>query len=290
MKNNIKILLVGFLGLTLIACDKHDKLDDLVFVGKMAPQVNWSIPSTVATAGTKVGFSAQYYTTGEAPISHLEVWYNTEELISKNVAAPWVTSKPYTVASEITTEVIPSQCVSEYKHNEATWNANERAYNFDDSFGTSSTRTRYAWGNKNGFSEERVVKDFGDGFMEHFQDSLRTYFLENPDAAFKDFDNLFKNVQDTAIRNNLYRNLYNPFRDTTFNEVSQTDDYHFVNHMVPDTLDKYFQSLDFQTIISTASGDLMISYSRSYTIEAQLKCFDTEGTAGLSTPITVSLN
>ncbi len=286
MKNNVKILLVACLGMILMACTKHDKMDDLVFVGKMAPQVNWTIPSTVASAGNDVAFSVQYYTTGEAPISHLEVWYNTKEIIAKNVSAPWVVSKAYTVASEITTEVIPTQRIASYEHRDTTWNAKERAYKFTDAFPTSNTRARDAWSNpKNNFSEERVKKDFGDDFMEHFKDSLRNYLLENPDAAYKDFATLLKGV-DTAITNHIYK----PFMDTTFSEVSQTDEYHFVNHVVPDTLDKYFQSLSFEKIITSSTGDLMISYSRSYTIDAQLKCFDTEGTAGLTGVVTVSLN
>ena len=90
----------GLLALVFASCDKHDNMDDIVHVGEMAPHVHWTIPNTVVTAGSDVAFSVQYYTTEEEyPISHLEVWYDIHETVSKNVSAPWVVSTPYTVAS-----------------------------------------------------------------------------------------------------------------------------------------------------------------------------------------------
>ena len=85
----LKYLMLGLLGVFAVACDKHDKMDDLVLVGEMAPQVHWTIPNTVVSAGSDVAFSVQYYTTEEeTPISHLEVWYDVHETVSKNVSAP----------------------------------------------------------------------------------------------------------------------------------------------------------------------------------------------------------
>ena len=59
----LKYLALGLIGLAFVACDKHDKMDDLVHVGEMAPQVHWTIPNTVVSACSDVAFSVQYYTT-----------------------------------------------------------------------------------------------------------------------------------------------------------------------------------------------------------------------------------
>ncbi len=285
MKNIAKILLVGALTLTCVACDKHDKMDDLVFVGKMAPQVHWTIPSTVATAGAGVAFNVQYYTTGESPISHLEVWYSIQETESKTVSAPWVVSKPYTVASETSVLRRISQKISEYEHNEEYWNGEERAYKFSDAFPTSNTLGRVAWGSKE-FSEDKVVTNFGEGFMEHFKDSLYNYLMDtaNHRAAFRDFQNLL--ATDSV---NL-ANCFTPYVTESFDENSQTYYKHFVGNKVPHALDSLYQAMTFKQIISNSAGDLVINYGRSYSLDAQLRCLDEAGTAGLTTLTQITLN
>ena len=99
MKAFNKLCVLALACLAFVACDKHDKLDDLVFVGKMAPTVYWSVASTTVSAGDSVGFDAQYYTTGEAPVSHCEVWYNVMEVEAKEVTSAALPSISYTVTN-----------------------------------------------------------------------------------------------------------------------------------------------------------------------------------------------
>ena len=125
----LKYLTLGLIGLAFVACDKHDKMDDLVHVGEMAPHVHWTVPNTVVSAGSDVAFSVQYYTTEEeALISHLEVWYDVHETVSKNVSAPWVVSTPYTVASEVSNIQRISTCIKKFDHNE------DRIFSFKSHF------------------------------------------------------------------------------------------------------------------------------------------------------------
>ena len=146
MKNFRLIILFAAAVALLAGCDKHDKLDDLVYVGKMAPQLQWTVTSTTINAGNSVPFTARYYTTAKTPISHLEVWYNITEVENKSVSAPFVSSFSYTIASEKTVERRINQKISEYPHDESRWNDKERSYNFEESFPTSSTLSKVSFG------------------------------------------------------------------------------------------------------------------------------------------------
>lgn len=281
---NLKYLMLGFLGLAFVACDRNDKMDDLVFVGEMAPQVHWTVPNTVVTAGSDVAFFVQYYTTEEdAPISHLEVWYDVHETISKNVSAPWVVSTPYTIASEVSSVQRISTCIKTFEHKEENYNSVERAYKFADVFPTSNTLGRVKWGGAE-YSTDKVVANFGEDFMENFKDSLYNYLVSNPDAAYKDFAKL---VSTDSIWN---EELFKPYSTISFDENSQTEYEHFVDHVIPAPLDSLFQTLSFEDLIDDGTGNLNISYSRGYLINAQLKCLDVKGTAGLTKLTDITLN
>lgn len=283
MKNILKIAILSLVLTIFLSCDKHDRMDDLVFVGEMAPHVQWSIASTTVTAGTDVTFNADYYTTAESPISHLEVWYNIRETESKNVQAPWVVSTPYLVASEKEVEKRISQLIKTYEHNESNWNGDERAYKFSAVFPTSNTLSRVAWGGAE-YDEEKVEAAFGATFMQNYKDSLYNYLHSNPDKAYKDFESLVKT--DSIWQADYFK----PYVTESFDENSQTTYKHFVDHKIPQPLDSLYKTFTFKDIISNEKGDLSISYSRSYKLSAQLRCLDEKGTAGLSIVNEITLN
>lgn len=284
MKYNLKYLMFGLLAFAFASCDKHDKMDDLVHVGEMAPQVHWTIPNTVVTAGSDVAFSVQYYTTEEeASVSHLEVWYDVHETVSKNVSAPWVVSTPYTIASEVSNIQRISTCIKTFEHKEDNYNEKERAYKFEDAFPTSNTLGRVKWSGTE-YTKDKLVANFGENFAQNFKDSLYNYLVSNPDAAYKDFAKL---VATDSIWN---AELFAPYKMTSFDENSQTSYDHFVDHVVPAPLDSLFQTLSFEDLIDDGKGGLSISYSRGYLINAQLKCLDTKGTAGLTKITSITLN
>lgn len=288
MKNISKIALLAATAvalLTLPSCDKHDMIDDVVYVGQMAPHVFWDIPSTTLPAGNDVSFNAKYYTTGEYPISHLEVWYNVIENEEKNVSAPWMVSTSYSITSATTIERRISQLIKKFAHDEARWNADERSYKFTDNFPTSNTLSKVTWGSAE-FDSAKVDQYFGTGFMQQFKDSLFRLMQANPVNAYKDFNALLQIQADSAWRADNFL----PYVADTFDENSQTTFKHFVGDRIPATIETFYQGLGFEELIMSAAGELSISYSRGYTIKAQLRCVDQNDNAGLSLISEITLN
>jgi len=183
MKNLIFITLAA--SLFLFSCEKNDSMDDDVIIGSMAPQVYWELGSSTVQSGDSVPFSAQYYTTGESPLDHLEVWYNVSEQKSKTVSCSWVSSFTYSYTSTTTEEKRIDQKVSSYSHNENYWLASLRAYTFNAKFPTSNTLSAVSWSYPETFDSTKMVKYFGKDYMQHFKDSL--YTLMKP----VDFQSMF---------------------------------------------------------------------------------------------------
>lgn len=290
MKKIQQIILLGLSLLFVTSCDRHDKMDDLVYVGKMAPQVYWSIASTTVPAGSDVAFETRYYTTAEYPISHLEVWYNVVETETKSVSAPWMVSSAFTVASNMSVERRISQVISDYEHDESRWDEAERDYKFAATFPTSNTLNKIAW-SESEFDSALVVKYFGDNFMQHFKDSLHQTLLANPDAAYKDFNKLLTTTDTSDVRYHYKQKYFTPYVTKSFDENTGTDYSHFVDHVIPVQLDSLFMTFDFADLISALNTETYsISYSKQYTLNALLKCLDTAGTAGMALQQEITLN
>ena len=267
----------------LVACDKHDTLDDQVFIGKMAPQVYWEVPNTTVTAGTDVAFSAQYYTTGERPLSHLEVWYNTIEVEDKQVTAPWVTSTTFAFISSQTVERIPmTSSQVKYMHDEELWNEKERAYQFEATFPTSPTKSKVEWSNA-AWDSTLVKRYFGENFMQQFKDSLEGILEANVDASYKDYKALY------IAKGGDEKEFINLFTDSTFNDNTQEYDKHFKNHELPMAIDSLYDACTFGDLIFKG-GDYSISYKKQFTLNAILRCYDDEGTYGIALSKEITLN
>ena len=267
----------------LVACDKHDTLDDQVFVGNMAPQVYWEVPNTTVSAGTDVAFTAQYYTTGDRPLSHLEVWYNTIEVEDKQVSAPWVTSMSFSMVSSQTVERIPMTSTQvKYMHNEEWWNDKERAYQFETTFPTSPTKSKVEWSNT-AWDSTLVNRYFGEDFMQYFKDSLKRALDKNVDASYKDYSALY------VAKGGDIRVFVEEYTDSTFNENTQTYDKHFKNHELPAAMDSLYEACTFGDLIFKG-GDYSISYKKQFMLNAILRCYDDEGTYGLALSKEITLN
>lgn len=268
----------------MTACDKHDSLDDQVFIGKMAPQVFWEVPSLTVNAGDSVAFTAQYYTTGEHPISHLEVWYNTIETEEKQVSAPWATSITYSVVSSQTVERSPENfSQNKYAHREEYWLDSIRAYTFAAKFSTSPTKSKIQFSSSD-WDSISVSKYFGENFMQSFKDSLEVLLKADPDKAYADYEKLYTNTTNNKDFSNLYA-------DSTFNENTQKYERHFKNHVVPAAVDSFYQSCTFKDLIwDGTKAESSISYKKQYTLKATLRCNDDEGTYGTALEKEITLN
>lgn len=267
----------------MTACDKHDSLDEQVFIGKMAPQVYWEVPSTTVSAGDDVAFSAQYYTTGDRPVSYCEVWYNTIETEDKQVSAPWVTCTTYSiVSSSVTERMTESGTQVKYMHDEANWNAKQRAYQFKATFPTSYTKSKTEWKNKE-WDSTLVVRYFGENFMQHFKDSLETILKADLDKSYVDYKTLY------IAKGGDERIFISQYTDSAFNDNTQTYDKFFKNHELPAAVDSLYQACTFGDLIDS-KGEKSISYKKQYSLKATLRCYDDQGTYGFALYKEIKLN
>lgn len=285
MKSNKYIAVLTLFGAAFMSCDRHDSLDDLVYIGKMAPQVYWEVPGTTVSAGDEVAFSAQYYTTGERPVSYCEVWYNTVETEDKQVSAPWVTCATYSIVSSQVTERMPENGTQvKYLHDEANWDAKQRAYLFSGTFPTSYTKSKTEWKNKE-WDSTLVVRYFGENFMQHFKDSLETLLKADVDKSYADYKTLY-----VSIKGGDEREFLREYADSAFNDNTQTMDEFFKNHVLPAAIDSLYKTCTFGNLIDDSKGEKSISYKKQYTLKATLRCYDDQGTYGMALYKDIKLN
>ena len=308
MKAFNKLCVLALACLAFVACDKHDKLDDLVFVGKMAPTVYWSVASTTVSAGDSVGFDAQYYTTGEAPVSHCEVWYNVMEVEAKEVTSAALPSISYTVTSTIETERRISTRIYDYAHNEGwleDFGVNsmgdttyfQPTYHFSAKFPTSTTLSPIQWSDL-GWDSTLVDMYYGKGFMQSFKDSVEVLLKGSygfGKEVAKGYNKVLANKHWADYKSiyvakggdeRVYRTQYT---DSMIDPQTTLYVYFFKDSILPDAVDSAFLNMEFGDLIYDGNA-YKISYKRSYKLDAQLHCVDEEGTAGLSLPVTIELN
>ena len=282
MKNFQKIAIALLSVFLLASCDMHDTLDDDVLVGKMAPQIYWELGSSTVSAGSNVPFTVQYYTTGTEKIDRLEVWYNLVEEESKTVSCPWTLTFTYSIVSTKSVEKRISQKVSEYTHNESYWNDSLHAYSFTAFFPTSNTLSTTSWVKPSTFDNAKMNKYFGDNFMKQFKDSLFGLM------KVTDFQKMYLGL-------NLVSN-FKIYLDSTKNENSGGWDYHFPkdaqgNTPVPQTIKDIYQTIPFSDLIyNNSTTNYEVEFSRSYKVNAIIKAFDVNGTAGLALKKEISIN
>ncbi|MDR1591483.1 MAG: hypothetical protein LBS16_01160 [Prevotellaceae bacterium] len=278
--NKLFLLAVVVLAI-LTACDKHDHIDDNVLVGKMAAHTYWDLSSSTVTAGDFVEFTAQYYSTSETPIDRLEVWYSLDQEEARMVSCPWITTFSYSYISTAVTEQRISQKVSEYAHDVANWNDSINAFLFTDRFPTSNTLGVTGWMTPTQFDSTKMVGYFGEGFMQHFKDSL--YAL----MQFEDFRTMLMGL-------NLITD-FKPYTEATFDENKKDSVYHFPQvgdeYPVPDDVRNAYESIPFADLIfNSSTSNYSVEFKRTYYLRAILKCIDENGTIGVALKKDVTLN
>jgi hypothetical protein len=271
-------IVFAFSLLLLYSCQENDTLDDGVIVGNMAPQVYWELGSSTVLSGDSVPFSAQYYTTGLSPVDHLEVWYNVVEEKSKTVACSWVSSFTYAYNSATSDEKRMDQKISIYPHDDNLWVTAKRAYVFSSKFPSSPTLSSLSWQYPETFDSTRMVKYFGESFMQHFKDSL--YSLMKP----VDFQKMYQGL-------NLVENFKQAYMDSVRNENTGDYEYIFKNNVVPAEVKNIYATIPFSDLIYNSSNNYYnVSYSLQYILKPTLRVYDKNGVYGITTKKEVTLN
>jgi hypothetical protein len=265
------------------ACsDINDPMDEVVLIGNMAPHVYWEVGSSTVTAGSNVPFTVQYYTTGKEEVDKLEVWYNLTEDESKTVSCPWTTSFVYSIASTKSSQKRISQKIIEFSHQTANWSDSLSAYSFKASFPTSNTLAATTWIKPTTYENDKMLKYFGQAFITQFKDSLFKLM------KVTDFQKMYLGL-------NLVPN-FKIYMDSTKNDLTGGYNYHFPkdtqgNTPVPQAIIDIYQSIPFSDLILNKSTNAYdVEYSRSYKLNALIKCFDKKGVAGLSLNSDITLN
>ena len=274
-----KIFILAIAALALTACDKHDLFDEHTITGEVGPQAYWEIASAAVPAGQNLGFTLQYYTSvKDVSIDRSEAWYNLTESTERQVTCPWVNSFTYSVSSAALEEKRIEQKISVYPHSEGLWSDSLHAYCLEGSFPVSSTLVPFSWTNPSQFDEAAMVQYFGEGFMEHFKDSLL------PKLQYSDYKSMMIGlgfVED-----------FDQYTDVTYD--LNTDSYisHFkwnadsTDTPVPDELVKlYRDSVTFDRLIyNSADSKYSVSYTRKYKIRALIRVYDSRGVYGITEP------
>ncbi|MBO7545960.1 MAG: hypothetical protein J6T19_04560 [Paludibacteraceae bacterium] len=284
MKYKLFILAVALLGLT--ACDKHDFFDDLLITGEIGPQAYWEIESSVVSAGGEMGFTAQYYTSlSDVGFDRSEVWYNLTEKQEKNVSCPWVSTFTYAINSTVSEEKRVSQKIATYPHDTyAQWSDSLHAFTFSSTFPISGTLSPFSWIKPTVLEEDKVVAYFGDGFMEHFKDSLYKMM------KYADFTYMYKGL---GILDD-----FTAYTDTSFDANTNSYIPHFkwnadsTDTPVPEKIKElYNDSISFADLIyNTSEGAYAVEYKRSYNIRALMRVYDSSGVYGQTIAKDIDVN
>lgn len=319
MKAINKIAVFSLACLALVGCDKHDSLDAHVFAGKIAPTVYWEVKSTTVSAGDSVPFNAQYYTTGKADVDYLEVWYDIVEIETKEVSAPLFNTISLSVSSNVETQKRISTASCRFTHADLLQREGIRessgvdslgivttfqeTYKFSDKFPTSNTLSVISFGDAD-WDSSLVARYFGETFMQDFKDSIEImlkgcagYGTDEAKGYNKKLAN--QNIGEYKI---VWEQIagrdgkeFEAFRDSAKNEVESAlagytiYDYFFKDSILPVAVDSAFLGLEFKDLIFSGS-EYKVNYKKSYKLNAQLKCFDKDGIAGLSLLSVIDLN
>ncbi len=275
--NKIKYILLSIAIISMASCDKHDSLDDDVITGPMAPQVYWEVSSSTVKSGSDVDFTCQYYLTGDGTIDHLETWYNIIKTEEKMVNCPWLSTFSYSITTSTESEERMKQCINTFAHNEEYWNDSIRAYTFNSTFPTSSTLSSVSWATPDTYDDDKVITYFGEGFKEHFKDSLYTLM------KYEDFEKMLTGlglVEDFKV-----------YADSIFNENSNSYEYIFKGGEVPAEVKTIFDAITFdQLIFNSGKNNYEIQFNRTYYINANLHCVTTNNVHGTAIEKRIDLN
>lgn len=275
--------IIALVALLFVSCDKHDMLDDNLIVGQMAPQVYWSVQSTTVTGGSEVPYKVQYYTTAPEEITHGEVWYEVFEIMEKEVTCPWVTTFKYSMVSNVKERKRIDEKINTFAHDTAWWNDSISAFTTTQTFPVSYTMRSTKWVNPSQFDQTKMDTYFGTEYQKEFVDSLYTMM------QYADFEKMFSGLT-------LVENFKADYADSTFNENSQSYDYHFPKDAdgktpTPEAVKTMYFNIPFKDIIfNSSTNEYFVSYKRSYSINASVRIYDAKGVYGQSLKTEITIN
>lgn len=287
LKNQGNLVIMLIMILTFSACEKHDFIDELAITGNVGPQAYWEVESSTVSAGNKMPFTLQYYTTS-ADIDHSEVWYSLTETEEKTVSCSWVTSFTYSISSTQSNVKRISQKIQEYPHSLAVWKDSLHAYTFKADFPVSGTLSPFSWVKPETFDLEKMELYFGADFMPHFKDSL--YNL----MQFADFKNMMLGMNLLEDFKQYTDSTYDPIATANSGSTDSIFVYHFPElgdgtTPVPAEIKNMYDGITFEQLVAGASS-YNVEYKRTYYIDAVIRVYDKNNVYGTTVSKKIDIN
>ncbi len=287
MKSRYQIIALTLLVVGASACAKHDFLDEDTITGKVGPEAYWDVKSTAITAGDSMEFTAQYYSSKET-ISHSEAWYSIDETVDYTVICPWMKSSSYSKISNVTTRKRVLQFISAYPHSEELWSDSLHAYTFTGYFPVSRTLSPISWSQPAEYDADKMELYFGKEFIQTFRDEVHLKM------QYVDYQNLFTGL--TLMEN------FKLYTDSNYNNNTLEWEYHFpqdtladgsvqIKPWVLDSMNLYWNRVSFADLIYNSGNNYYdVDYKRSYSIDAELRVYDVQGTYSKTVTKEISVN
>lgn len=269
MKQIKFIMVIAAMALVVTSCAKHDFFDEDTITGKVGPEAYWEVGSAVVSAGSTMDFAAQYYSSAST-IDHSEVWYDIEETLDKSVTCPWTATFTYTLSSNITQQKRVSQLIKEYAHTQDMWSDSLHAFYLTDNFPVSGTLAPFEWKQPTQFDSAKMVQYFGDTYMADFKEAV------HQKMKYADYRKMYIGMGKL--------DSFQQYTDSTEdkNQGEGVYVYHFPQdaegntlQWVTDSMELYWDKITFDMLIeNAANGYYDVDYSRTYSINAQMRVYD----------------
>jgi hypothetical protein len=284
MKKIFQIFAMATVVVAFASCEMHDFFDEDTITGAVGPEAYWEIESSAVKAGGAMGFTAQYYSS-VAKIDHSEAWYSISETVAKTVNCSWLS---HSETSSVKTMKRVLQYISTYPHVEEFWSDSLHAYTFTDAFPVSGTLAPVAWVKPTKFDAEKMKLYFGETYMQDFKDAVKAKMTF---ATYRD------NYQKLGFMND-----FKQFTDSSYDwnvspDSSVAKYYHFpldadgnVQPWVMDSMNYYWDMVTFEQLILDAEGKYDVSYTRNYSLDAELRVYDEHGTYSKTVSKEIAIN
>ena len=281
MKTKNILILLSFCTALLSSCEVHDPIDDWAMIGNVTPMTYWEIPSSTISAGNNVAFNAQFYSSENVAIDHMEVWYDEIENIALSATCPIVTFV-FTQSGASSNVAHVFQKKASYDFKEEYWNQDKRAYVVSDVFSTSNTLKIVEWKDVEVFDNKKYNELFPDTFATAFRRDL--YVELEKKEKYSDLRKLMIDLE--VISSEELKN----YTDSAFNDNSQKMDY-WIKDESKTTVKAKYDAIPFEKLIYDATSQVYkVEYTKDYTLNAAFKVFDKNGNVGVSEKKTITLN
>lgn len=162
------------------SCEINDPVGDISRPGNIAANIFWDVPLTNVTAGNEVTFYTEYWSVDNT-FTYLGVWYDIRKNLKYSLTYPG-NGYTYTLDSlEIAREFME---IKTFQHSAGTYDAEKKAYVFENSFPVSYTLSSLELKNPFTFNQEQ--------FNKLVPPAVRSRFLTNlfPLLTYQDFRTL----------------------------------------------------------------------------------------------------